>query len=95
VGRVDARDAVDDAALADRVDDLLRNVADSEPAGRSKLPFVLEDLHRSPPSFVDGPGVRNTRPIVRVAPGSRLAELRADKPRDLTDTGVRLGERGP
>jgi hypothetical protein len=56
--RVDAGDPVHDAALADGVHHLLGDVADSEPAGGPKLPFVLEDLHRSPPSFVDGPGVR-------------------------------------
>src|SRR4029453_1936320 len=54
VGRVDAGDAVDDAALANRLRHLLGDVADGEPAGGSKLSLVLEDLHRSPPSFVDG-----------------------------------------
>src|ERR671931_146989 len=47
VGRVDARDPVDDPTLPDRFAHLFRDVADGQTAGRSKLSLVLEDLHRT------------------------------------------------
>src|SRR5204863_500010 len=56
VRRVDAGDAVDDPTLLDCVAHLLGDVADGQAAGGSKLSLVLKDLHRSPPSFVDGRG---------------------------------------
>src|SRR5207249_1612589 len=46
VWRVDARDPVDDAALPDRVDDLIRDVRHGQAAARPQLLDVLEDLHR-------------------------------------------------
>ena len=48
VGRVDARDPVPDAALANSVGDLSRNVPNGQPALCSQLPFLLERLHRRP-----------------------------------------------
>src|SRR3954454_11152372 len=54
--RVDAGDAVDDAALPDGLGHFLGDVADGQAAAGSKLSLVLEDLHRRSPSFVDGRG---------------------------------------
>src|SRR6266496_4944937 len=50
VRRVDAGDAVDHTALANRLGHLFSDVTDGEAAARSKLPLVLEDLHRRSPS---------------------------------------------
>src|SRR4029079_6833330 len=47
VGRVQAGDPVDDAALPDGLLDLLGDVADGQAAAGSKLSLVLEDLHRT------------------------------------------------
>src|SRR5437016_765606 len=47
VRRVHACDPVRDPALADRVGDLLRDVADAQPAVRVELPLALEHLHCS------------------------------------------------
>ncbi len=46
VRRVDAADAVADAARRDRLADLVRDVGDGEATGRPELHLVLEGLHR-------------------------------------------------
>src|SRR5207248_3519006 len=66
VGRVDAGDAVGDAALAHGLADLLGDVADAQAARGSKLPLVLEDLHRTLTSSSRSPG-----PFWTIQPPSR------------------------
>src|SRR5439155_25478936 len=44
---VDAGDSFRDAALADRVGDLVGDVADAQPAARAYLRLALEHLHGS------------------------------------------------
>src|ERR1700752_4796849 len=55
VRRVDARDAVDDAALANDLEHLIGDVADGKAAGRPEPRLALEDFHRGHSGRSRGP----------------------------------------